>query len=52
MSNLAKMISFIQDRKLVGQDYLAQLAHTRDFVVQSPFIESIHVVIKLREIKA
>ncbi|WMV19251.1 hypothetical protein MTR67_012636, partial [Solanum verrucosum] len=45
----AKIISSIWVRKLVGKSCLAYLAHIRDVEVESPSIESIHVVSKLRE---
>ncbi|XP_049410675.1 uncharacterized protein LOC125873875 [Solanum stenotomum] len=37
-------------RKLVGQGYLALLAHVRDVDVEYPSIESIHVVSEFREV--
>ncbi|KAH0654669.1 hypothetical protein KY289_032347 [Solanum tuberosum] len=46
----AKNISSIQARKLAGQGCLPYLAHIRDVEVESPSIESIHVVLKFREV--
>ncbi|WMV32576.1 hypothetical protein MTR67_025961 [Solanum verrucosum] len=45
---LAKVIYFMQGRKLVGQGCLAYLAQIRDVEVESPSIESIHVVSEFR----
>ncbi|WMV44912.1 hypothetical protein MTR67_038297, partial [Solanum verrucosum] len=47
---LAKIISSIRARKLVGQGCLAYLAHIRDVEVESPFIESIPVVSEFRDV--
>ncbi|WMV32245.1 hypothetical protein MTR67_025630 [Solanum verrucosum] len=46
----AKIISSIRARKLVGQGCLAYLSHIRDVEVESPSIESIHVVSEFREV--
>ncbi|KAH0759738.1 hypothetical protein KY290_023231 [Solanum tuberosum] len=46
----AKIISSIRTRKLVGQGCLAYLAHIWDVEVESPSVESIHVVSKFREV--
>ncbi|KAH0746217.1 hypothetical protein KY285_007874 [Solanum tuberosum] len=46
----AKIISFIRARKLVGQGCLAYMAHIWDVEVESPSIESIHVVSEFREV--
>ncbi|KAH0657756.1 hypothetical protein KY289_026504 [Solanum tuberosum] len=45
-----KVVSFVWDRKLVGQGCLAYLAHIRDVEVESPSIESIPVVSEFREV--
>ncbi|WMV58523.1 hypothetical protein MTR67_051908, partial [Solanum verrucosum] len=45
-----KIISSIRARKLVGQGFLAYLAHIRDVEVEAPSIESIHVVLEFREV--
>ncbi|WMV45461.1 hypothetical protein MTR67_038846 [Solanum verrucosum] len=46
----AKIISSIRASKLVEQGCLAYLAHIRDVEVESPSIESIHVVSDRREV--
>ncbi|KAH0669381.1 hypothetical protein KY285_023539 [Solanum tuberosum] len=46
----AKVISSIRARKLVGQGCLVYLAHIRDVEVESPSIESIHVVSEFMEV--
>ncbi|KAH0746358.1 hypothetical protein KY285_008015 [Solanum tuberosum] len=46
----AKIISSIRASKLVGKGCLAFLAHIRDVEVESPFIESTHVVSEFREV--
>ncbi|WMV50634.1 hypothetical protein MTR67_044019, partial [Solanum verrucosum] len=46
----AKFISSIRPRKLVRKGCLAYLAHIRDVEVESPSIESIHVVSEFREV--
>ena len=47
---LAKIISSIRARKLVGQGCLAYLAHIRDVGIEAPSIGSIHVVSEFREV--
>ncbi|XP_049394681.1 uncharacterized protein LOC125858968 [Solanum stenotomum] len=49
-SKPTKIISSIRARKLVGQGYLAYLAHIRDVEVEYPFIEPIPVVSEFREV--
>ncbi|WMV25470.1 hypothetical protein MTR67_018855 [Solanum verrucosum] len=47
---LAKIISSIWARKLVGQGCLDYLAHIRDVEVESPSIKSSHVVSEFKEV--
>ncbi|KAH0632992.1 hypothetical protein KY284_035778 [Solanum tuberosum] len=49
-SKPSNVISYIWARKLVGQGCLAYLTHMWDVEVESPSIESIHVVSKFREV--
>ncbi|WMV42565.1 hypothetical protein MTR67_035950 [Solanum verrucosum] len=46
----AKIILFIQARKLVEQGCLSYLAHIRNVDFEAPSIESIHVVSEFREV--
>ncbi|WMV38417.1 hypothetical protein MTR67_031802 [Solanum verrucosum] len=47
---LAKVMSSIRARKLVGQGCLAYLAHIQDVEVESPFIESIPIVSEFKDV--
>ncbi|WMV45753.1 hypothetical protein MTR67_039138 [Solanum verrucosum] len=50
MLKRTKIISSIRATKLIGQGCLAYLAHIKDVELETPSIESIHVVSKFREV--